>query len=510
MSELPQLPSPTTPIAGHTGYREDVPLHNTMGGPVPARVKFYSSGSLFTVNGVSGQSGDKPLWGDILDISYDKDLGNPTGSWSMTLINRPIQEGPLAGQWLADVIAPMDMVVISFRRGDRLRCAMVGVVGAAPTEHESPVSGGQGIPHTVTITGFDMGKMLLNAQIYWFKDYPDANLAAFALKGWKHLPEVIAGKSKAFITKLVLEEMFYKVTSLSYQRAEGVRSPVQKALGYKLGKTLGTIPAGHTFMNEETNLYGYLKDLAEDTWCEFYVDTLENDPSFMASMVREREEDNTGTVDLFDGAKPTIILRNTPFDKEDWDALPMFVITDDVIHQASIGGEPTIYNIFYAQPTAFGARDPLTNKVIGGVGYYDAASAARFGYRPLVVPSKIIPTYNDGKNMMDIQAYTALLTLRLYRWFAPSADFRSGTIVVQGNPCYRVGTKLRRQYLRRRNLIMDFYIEGVSGSWQAYGTYRTTLKVTRGLPYKGYRFPSPQMGPVETNYNTDVRYPFRT
>lgn len=493
-------------------YTKTITLGNQTGGPIPTKISFFSQGALFTLNGVSNQEPGSRLDGEIISVTTGKDLGSPTGNFTITLHNRPIQQpGPLKGRYLSDVIGANDMVVISFRRGaDPMLGAMIGVVAHAPTDIESVGAGGAKVNH-VSITGFDLGKLLINAMIYYFKDIPLADLTKFAMRGWDFLGtsgQFPAG-TKAAITKAVLEAFFYTMSSLSYKRREGQKSDVRNVLSYRLGKTFGLIPVGPSFVEQEQSVFAFLQGITEKPWCELFVETAIDDQGFLNAMIPSPEI-NSDTADPIDGARSVLFMRETPFDKDAWEALPLFEIDDTVVIEATIGGEPTIYNVFYARASGLGANDPQTNMSITGVALFNDVSALRHGYKPLVSDSRVFPIYVDQGTVEELKAVALRLTKQLYRWFAPSPDFRSGSITVQGNPAYKIGTRLRRTYLGRATaLVQEFYIEGVSHSWEAFGGYRTTLRVTRGLPTTANRFPDPPAAFTAASYAADVPYPFR-
>lgn len=513
-------------------WRLDVPLENQFGGNAPCKIDFYSSGGLLTLNGTTGQDPRKRLDGQVLSIQCGNDLNSPCGTFTLVLHNQRIQQdGPFRGRWLQDVIQAMDMVVVSFMRGPRMRNAMVGVVSARPTEHDQP-----GSPiSTVTVSGFNLGKLLLLAGIYYFKDIPEQSVREYALKGYDFLGDTggFPIGAKAAIAQVALKNFLYQFMSVNFNRPgqtpEGAdvvnRDAVAQVLGYKLGKTYGAIPVSLGFFDQERSVYAFLSDLAEKPWCEVFTESLIDEPGFMDAMVPEVELegagnprapgqgqplDTTAGVRAFDDCKPTIILRETPFDRAAWEALPLYTITDRVVQGSTVGGEPTIYNIFTVQPTAMGAGGTGAYKGMIGSGIFDLDSAHRHGYSPLVTQTRVFP-FAGATIDTDIKQVATDLTNKLFTWFAMSGEFMSGSITVQGNACYKVGTRLRRVYLRGRDRIIDYYIEGVDHDWQAFGSYVTNLRITRGLSVDANRFPTPPGGDrqVTDSFNTDAPYPFR-
>lgn len=576
----------TTPI------EIDIPLAQRRGGVSLCRVTFYNGAGVFTLNGEVGDASDS-LAGDLISVATQKDLSGPAGTFTIVLHDRPIRtEGPFKGKHLGDVVAPMDLVVISFGRHDSdkasvpLTAVMVGVVGQAPTESER--AGEHGVAtHTVTITGFDFGKLFLNAQLTYFKDVPNADLQAFAqrnvvfLDNKNHWP---AG-TKAFIVAYILEKVFYPRTSLNYQfggeaGSSGLNT-LKPLFGYRLGPTYGLIYEGRAFLEQEDTVWNLMESHAEQTWCELFIDCVpagegNEHRNWLARMTASalsfaggtaQGPDLTGyfTPEQLDGAdhngiesqmaprtldnsKVYLMLRMAPFSYATWQRLPVFRIDDRVVIEGTVGGEPTVYNVFYAKPKAFMGFDQWS-KVLANVPLFNRTSYLRFGYRPLVCYSHVFPLTRKQREDKTYQPDSSFsgasrtLTKLLYDWYAPSADFLAGSMTVQGHPAYRIGTRLQRTYLSRGDrrsevrvpklatpaepltaepetvsvgggsLVREFYIEGVSHSWQAWGTYTTTLRVTRGLPLPARTMdPSarhPKFDQGEIAFPVEDVYPFR-
>lgn len=505
------LPFPKT-----SPYEREIKLLNATGGSHGMKVSFFNEDDLLVLNGVGGQNMRAQkgrIDGDIIELSTDKDLDNPTGTWTITLHDRPIQQqGSMTGKRLIDVIKAMDLVVITGRRDTVQGGLMVGVVGQKPSESEGAVEN-YTVP-TITVTGYDLGKLLSNAQIFYFNDVPLAGIKEFALKGWAYLSEGnFPAGTRASFAKLVFEQILYKMTRINYKTRiidlpnlpsqlsgpvasildnlplNGLSGPslepmeegsVPKLFGYHLGKTYGQLPPMGFFEHEQT-LWAFMESVAEKPFTEVFVDTIPDDADYLKAMLRDVEASNMGEIESLDEnqAKVAFFLRETPFSKEDWNNLPLFQIDPSVIKGSpTVGGEPTLYNVFYATPVDYGAQSAQAMKAITGAVFL-VDSFLKHGYRPLNAQTKAI-NMNDG-DLGRIQQVIADLTNRLLVWFGLSDEFLSGSIPVQGNPLYRVGTRLRRVYGQGRNLARDFYLEGVSHSWQAFGDWTTTLRVTRGL-----------------------------
>jgi hypothetical protein len=537
---------PTFPsIIINPHYERYMWLYGRTGGFSVPKVSFFNGADLFTLNGTV--STKDPFASDLISVHTDKDLENPAGTFTITTHNRRIRNaGAYQGLTVYEAINVGDVCVISFRRvdpaGPRIRdqagralegntpdwdtgytCVMVGEVGQKP-RFSAHLDGEGAVEHRVTITGCDLGKKLVNAQIYWFKDVPSADIKQFALQGRDFLVTgdgkkgPFPGGARRELFKSVLDHVFYPMTSINMKRAEDPtkREDLGDLLGYKLGKTTvmangeeAKMPSGIDFYSQEETVWAFLEGMAEKPFCELFVDTWPTEDTFITDMMGssptadfEKEPHFT-----FDGGQTYLCMRQPPFDKADWKKLPLFVVDQAVIQGYDVGGEPTIYNLFYGYPADYAGLASTPSMLMQGVPIFDKVSFKRFGLRSMIVASKVFPYFNDGTSEGTIKAVGHKLTNSLYDWFQPSDKFLSGTLTVQGHPAYRVGTRLRvngtasgaddKSLAAGVDLSAEYYLEGVAHEWTAFQGYETTLRVTRGLPLvagepdEKTRFPPP-------------------
>lgn len=510
-------------VTGFPDYAREMRLHGQNGGYSACRITLYSGGELFTINGDS----DDPLNSDLITVHTEKDLEAPTGAFSITLHDRPIRNGAFKGKRLIQVVRQTDLITIAFKRSDsdgtRNRDydtgfidsgsddylgAMIGLVGQTPTISHSVDGDGASQRH-VTITGYDMGKLLLNNQIYWYKDVPSANIEAFALKGWQYLKDGgFPAGTKAEIIKKALDNIFFKMMNFKIKTAGGEKD-IDSLLGYRLGPTYGTIPVSTNFFNAEESMWAFCEGVAEKPWCEFYVDTVPNNPSFIQGTTPKSGINLEKPSDVLEGCRAMVILRETPFMQDTWSALPRFLIDDTVVHSVTLGGEPTLYNLFYGRPSAYIPAGSVAGSLLTGVPILNKASFEKHGLRQMIMESKVFPIFGKESEHGVIKKVGKELTERLYRWYAPSDEFLSGSIVVQGHAAYRVGTVLTHFHNvlddPRDEGTLEAYIEGVTHDWQVFDGFKTTLRVTRGL-YAGTvdRFPTPPGVDYEKSVQTST------
>jgi hypothetical protein len=484
-----------------------IKLENRFGGSTACKITFLSEEGLYTINQeLLGSTWRGPYDEHLIDVTTNKDLSNPCGSFSMNLHDRPIPSGPLKGRRLQDVLRPHDLVIISFRRGPVFRGQMIGLVGAKPLVVEDLDQNGARI-RTVNVSGFDFGKFLLTAQSFYFKDMPEADPVVAHLRG--QLPFFqedgpfaayggMVPRHKLF--SFMLEQWLFKLSGLNWRGGQmgELQFPLRNMLNQTMGATFGEIPFTDHTIDDEMSLYSFMSNVAEKPWCEFFVDTWPIDAEFQSAMVPDPmllEGRLSPFPDPAINVMPHFVLRETPFDKEKWNQLPVFEIDNEVIHRAETSGEGDVYSIYYARPPAY-AGSNTSNHVAGqGIPAFDMVALERYGYRPLMVECRGIPNVreDDGENQFTpMQQQARDFTNRLARWFYMSPEFLSGSFTLQGNPQYNVGTRLRRFLPTfEHGDAWEFYIEGLTNTFATYGQYRTTLRVTRGLRPDQDRFAEP-------------------
>jgi hypothetical protein len=519
-------------------------LYGRKGGVVPCRISFFVEDRFVTLTGETGQDPAQPLTGHVLSFQTSKDLQAPAGSFTITLHNKPLTGPGVEGRYIADLLAPMDMVVIAFGRDDgdeeadaasayrlapnEVQAVMVGLVDKRPTEVEG--LDGLGVSRQVIVTGFDLGKLLLNASLYYFKEAPQANLQAYTSAKFRILEDEIGkGVDKATFVAYLIEQYLYEMTSISYRRPAGEKARVYDLLGFVLGNmhvvngAPAKFPLPRDFFVSEQNLHACISGIAEAPLGEFFVDTWPDDEDFVAAMVPDiGVRSAVGANGAIDGVKTWACLREPPFSRKDWSRLPLYFVDDRVVISSQLGGEPTIYNTFYCKAQAFSGWGDKANYTLSGVPIVNTDSIAKHGYRPMIASSNMIPglspdnaNVTGGAPLKDVVEIQKHLTRLLYTYFAPAADFEAGSMSVQGHPFYRVGTRLMRTFLDRldvdtgRAMTRCYYVEGVSHDWQAFGTCRTNLRLTRGLPADADRFPLGDGDKLDALASARTAYPFR-
>ena len=164
--------------------------------------------------------------------------------------------------------------------------------------------------------------------------------------------------------------------------------------------------------------------------------------------------------------KPHMIHRRTPFNKKDWIGLDRITIKDlDIVSDNTGRSDLETYTLFSVQLSM--GDESLTNMYnpLWYPPYY-----AKYGITQLSVNT----SYQIWSE--DTDSAVGGFFQELFNFNIKNNVFSNGTIVVKGSNQYKVG---QRVIIESEN--MEYYVESVSHSFNCYGTWTTSLGVTRGI-----------------------------
>lgn len=217
-----------------------------------------------------------------------------------------------------------------------------------------------------------------------------------------------------------------------------------------------------------------------------------------------------------------LIVRRTPFDEEDWEALDELNMYSHEVIKEEVGQNDTeTYSVYNVVPgsqleediSIFTAK-PQTNESL----------ISHYGYKLLQVENPFLSMMSeealesalendedeDGdeaeaeeedeaeeEEKVDVTTdedtdesegadpeRVERFSKRLYYWYSMNPLFYSGSFVVAGHPSYRVGKRLiYHDEIKKEK--WEFYIEGVQHNFSRESGYTTTINVTRGLKIGG-------------------------
>lgn len=206
-----------------------------------------------------------------------------------------------------------------------------------------------------------------------------------------------------------------------------------------------------------------------------------------------------------------MIVRRTPFDKSDWEALDELNMYSHEVIQEEVGQNDTetysVYNVIpgskLEEEIAIFTAKPQTNESL----------ITHYGYKLLQVENQFLSMMSDealnsamensededGEEEEEVDTTTdedtdesegadpdrvERFSKKLYNWYSMNPLFYSGSFVVAGHPSYRVGKRLiYHDEIKKEK--WEFYIEGVQHNFSRESGYTTTINVTRGLKIGG-------------------------
>lgn len=220
----------------------------------------------------------------------------------------------------------------------------------------------------------------------------------------------------------------------------------------------------------EGSLNQFIKEIAAPPFLEFFFEVFPSSEGY---------------------EKAWLIIRRTPFDKEDWKNLSTIKLsTKSVISESIARNDIEAYSIYNIVPE----MESETLALMHAIPWYSKKLVGKYGYKLLEVSSKFITTGSDddageaGEDHVEdeflINSAAGQFGKKLYEWYANNPNFYSGDITVVGHPDYKIGTRLVYENVAKSE-IWEFYIESVEHSFSYADGYTTTLGVTRGLRVSG-------------------------
>lgn len=428
------------------------------------KLDFHTQKDLYSVYGVRNPSDE------LLMCTTTKQLNSPAGIWSVELI----------GDYYADKISPMDIVVIQMgREAKKLSTVMIGLVDSVFVTEQ--ISGNTPSIRT-QIKGRDFGKLLLKAVIQRFPMLSEDDNALSALSGTQVLlglqsffmeNGIETGTPTEFIDTIlrVLLTKIMRITFPYWQNGSMRQGQLENILNYQLQEMPYTVPWHTTRDMFEGSIWNFIESARNQPFHEIFVDTRSS--SEFNSVVRSPARQGGGGV-VFgdDSAKIGVFMRSTPFSPPDWKALPTHDVLDKDIIKRSIGrSDHEHYNMFRVHPKI----DLLGNSFATDAYIppkFNIKELERYGLSFLDVSFEGM--FEDDQQL-ELTEVSSKLTDLLQSWYSNNHKLESGTFVLKGNGNYRIGQRIRHV---RRDMV--YYIEGVTQSFQNFGKWQTTLSVTRG------------------------------
>lgn len=533
------------------------------------RVRFHTEDGAFEVATKDQPGGQEQ---SLVACQTYKDIGQPTGSFMVHLAD--------FGRY-DKLLKPMDMVTISmsnhtpfapstgnlsFSRDQLTHATMIGFVDSVRRKRLIDPSTGK--PNVFCeIKGRDFGKLMVKHQIRyipWLVEQleGEAMLAPVVAMFKSLLSGFLTGGDIDFLVANNFQKMLKNVEMSVHFNKRLVS--VMNSFSYRANKELGVIPYNLPVMAQEGSLWQVLGNFANLPFNEMWVDTINNPKRVIddsessvfssplttdelskvrgrasqyikaqtSSSDREQSVKNFGasgekisTAERYVGepdnsnAYTMLFLRRTPFDADDWKALPRIFISNADIQEQDLGiSDHEVYNMFWVYPL-LPIPNELTLKALGSTpvlfsrrrqfletsdkdnAYPKAivltgdtsslptsdADAARkhaaisrrnavekFGLLPMEQRTRVWAWSKQGK-MNNVTRTANLLTQTLANWYKHNGILKNGSMTIKGLPDMHVGNVLVNVDENE-----EYYVEGVANSYVQYQPMTTTVMVTRG------------------------------
>jgi len=440
-------------------------------------VSIYTEGKTYTLNSKIGDPNS-----DILSIETNKDLLNPSGSWSISFVPK---EDNLGLTWF-DKIDVFSYIEIKFKgisdKSDKL--VMRGIVDSV----DKAESYAGGIPsRNITISGRDLGALLTDIHLYWLPEV-DNERAMLKMLSWD--------EAKNALYEMSAQQVF-DVFSTHWKESVDITVGNEKIqIGDKISVRAECF--GTKGVSTFCHLFGY-----QGPWWNLFTEYqdkpfnelfLYDGEDFCYFILRPtRYKDAAGSyhkrVRELESDK---IMYPPDFEINDWEKISMAVTKSD----------SEIYSYYITIPKV----DMLAKDSIRSRGLISAGSPER-SVNPYLAMNKDLPSFINKYGFRPMEASTIFHNLdigqyksrgksyenvirtmikdesidamneTMVAWFLHNPLLLAGSMTIRGTNGAIVGT-----YLKDRDDMMEYYVEGVSHSFVVLQSYTTTLKLTRGQP----------------------------
>lgn len=416
-----------------------------------AVVSFYTEkGELVARSKVKDDLQGKAIDGEVLSIQTHNDLANDAGTFQITLAYRR--------EW-NKLVASNDLVIIRMRNqgeDDKKSTIMYGLVDHVSKSTAVEANSAQRV---VVITGRNFAKAAINFEV---GIVPEVETIADPNLGWLGGQITFTNKSAAQVVKELFDKFIFKYQNYEFSNGKTLKDMLKLELSSRPGEKLASqLP----FVTYQGSMHSFLKEVSDEPFNQLYYEVKNGEPA--------------------------LILRETPFNEKNWKNLPLHTITDEDVVNTQIGRSDletyTLYSVGVANSSA-DAGTPLQTLGIKPLWYEPYVK--KYGLRRLHRFTNYAAY--DGDQVEVLKNYAK----DLFNWNVMNPSFYNGQIIVRGDNRYKVGDRLLYKS-SEENEEYEFFIEGVSHTFTNFGSWTTTLAVTRGLPNAGKDRFSPPWGEYE-------------
>lgn len=386
-------------------------------------VEFYTETERLSAVSQSQTPSGKTITGDLISIQTTRSMSQDCPTFSLSLIWK--------NSWYTK-LASNDLVVVKMQRPPETKSiVMVGLIDDIRKSLE--FSSGQP-QRVVQVTGRGLNKVFVNFDVGLVE-----NLSVEFGQGWMANQLDMVGVNSCDAIKLVLNSYIGKAIKYTYGNGKEFKDYFQ----YQGTPHSSEILCDETSYTSYTgSLWNFIKEISNTPFNETFWEIINE--------------------------KPTLIHRPTPFNQDSWDALNCTIIYDsDIVSDNTGRSDLETYTLYSVECSLFDDTSGNYYLPLWYPKFY-----AKYGIKQLKVTTSY-QLWNDSELGIDgIKTFFE----DLYNFNIKNNVFSNGQITVAGRAHYRVGERIK---LESEN--MEYYVESVSHSFNVYGSWTTTLGVTRGI-----------------------------
>lgn len=383
---------------------------------------FYTESGMLSTVSTTGLTKDTDFDNDIISVSTIRDMGQDCPTFSISLVYR--------NNWYQN-LSSNDLVIIKMQRPPESKAAVFfGLID----DIRKTLDFSSGQPQrAVQVTGRGFNKALVNFDVGLIENVSiDTGTGFFA-----NMTQLSTCDSYDAI-KLVLDSYIGKSVKYSFANGKSF-SDYFTYSGNHHDFELLTDYTSYTSYNG--SLWNFIKEISNTPFNESFWE--------------------------IKNGKPNLIHRRTPFNKSDWIKLNRTTIKDlDIVSDSTGRSDLETYTLYSVNQSL--GDETLTNMYLP---LWYPPFYAKYGITQLQV-STIYQVWGEGNEENGIKSYYE----DLFNFNIKNNIFSNGTLVVKGKANYRVG---ERVILESEN--MEYYVESVTQNFNCYGTWTTTLGITRGI-----------------------------
>lgn len=383
---------------------------------------------------------------DIVSIKTMRDMGADAPTFNINLTRRRA--------WHLWVASNDRVTIIMHRPPEQQAVVFTGLVD----DCRKKVMISDEPQRVITITGRGVAKSFIQFDIGYVPEvqFVDVNV------GWLTYNNItLAGQTADQILGAVWDNIAKKQVNCKWNDGTELFDVIQNNLTSRPELKLMDQTS---YMNFQGSLWAFMKEIADEPFNELFWE--------------------------IDGNKPTLFLRKTPFDRDDWEKLPIIDIFDEEVLLDDTGrSDLETYTLFsVGAKTVFAPQDAyntLGMPPLWYAPYYD-----KYGLRRLHVESAYAAIADKtSAGYITEEEVLKIMQVSLFNWNIMNNSFFNGNLIVRGSNRFKVGCRLMYK-CDEESSYTEYYIKSVSQSFVNFGSWTTEVGVIRGMNPKK-RFESP-------------------